>query len=607
MSWTRSLPAIHLTLIILLCSVPLAAEEISFTASVDNQKIGLDDALSLTVTVSGASLTQSINPEMPDLPGFDIAGTAQSSNISFVNGQVSASRSIIYTLIPRKQGTFTIAPVTLTYGGKVYQTVPIEVEVVEGSTGGGRQRRQQQNPWSPFFNPFESSEGPARQYGPESVLLVAEIDKRQVYQGEQATLSFKILTQISIAAPEIEDFPPLTGFWVEELQVEKNQRGRQVTYNGRPYTEFVVKRNALFPTRPGRITIGPAMMAIQLDRGGGFFGAPDVVKRQSKPLTIEALALPEGGRPQGYAGTVGSYSVAAALDRDKLAVGDVASLKITVSGSGNLKTINSPPLPPLDDFKVYEPKYTENITTTGARMLGEKSWEYVISPKSKGPHEIGAISLSFFDPATRAYQVVKTRPLTLQVTGAEAAAAPFPGSDRSQIRALRSDISFIHGTNDGFVGPTGLRPHTPAFYLLLLVPPLINLGLLAYRRQQENRRGDIASYLCTRAFGEYKKALRKARGLANAGEAKEFYRRLNDALTRYVAHKLSLSPQGLTLQVVTSQLEDRHVDAELIRRLQLLWNEAEFGLFAAGKPGVNSMEKLWREAEQTVAAVDRAM
>ncbi|MBI2201875.1 MAG: BatD family protein, partial [Armatimonadetes bacterium] len=182
-------------------------------------------------------------------------------------------------------------PVKLKYAGTEYRSAPIEVEVVEGSvTGGARQQRQ--NPWSPFFDPFENSQQPRKRYGPESVMLVTELDRKQVYQGEQATLSLRILTQVSITGLEIEEFPPLTGFWVEDMQVEKSPRGRKVTVNGQEYVEFLVKRSALFPTRAERFVIAPAIMKIQLD-GGGFFSSPEVVRRQSKPISLEVQPLPE--------------------------------------------------------------------------------------------------------------------------------------------------------------------------------------------------------------------------------------------------------------------------------------------------------------------------
>jgi len=588
-------------LLLLTLAGPAAAQEVTFTAEVDSQKIGLDETVDLTVTISGSSLAQSINPVMPDLPDFDIAGTSQSSNISFVNGQISASRSIVYTLTPKKTGMLTIPPVRLTYGGKEYTTSPVEVEVVAGSTG--KQQRRSQSPWSPFFNPFEDAQ-PTQRLGQDSVQLVAELDRRQVYQGQQATFSIKVLTQVSVTGLQVEDFPPLTGFWVEDLQVEKNPSGKRVMINDRDYVEFLVKRNAIFPSRPGRFTIGAATFAIQTDGGGGFFSGSQIIRRRSKPLSIEVLPLPDAGRPAGFAGVVGTFGITAKLDKTSVALGDVATLSIAVSGRGNLKTISAPQLPSLDDFKVYDPKYTERISTTSGVMEGDKSWEYVLSPKAKGVNQIAPIALPFFDPVRRTYQVARTQPLTLTVEGGMLPAGTAAVGDRSQLRALRRDISYIR-TEDTGIRPSAAFP--PVAYVWILLPPLLNLVAFGYRRYREDRTADLASYLRSRAFGQFKRSLKKTRALAHPAQAKDFYRALNDGLARYAAHKLSLSPQGLTLQGILQRLDELRVDPAVVQRFQAVWNDAEFGLFAAGSPGLNAMEKLLREAEQAVGAIEEKL
>ena len=319
-------------------------------------------------------------------------------------------------------------------------------------------------------------------------------------------------------------------------------------------------------------------------------------------MALDVMPLPQTGRPDNFAGVVGNYSISAKLDRSIVALGDVATLTIKISGRGNLKTVPAPTLPPLDDFKIYEPKYTENISTTGNYMEGEKSWEYVLSPKAKGTNQIGAISLPYFDPDQRGYRVARTEQLTLKVEGGQLTTTPVSGDDRSQLRALRRDISFIHTSESEGVRPSS--SHTILAYLWILLPPLVNLVAFAYRRHRENRQTDLASYLRSRAYSQFKKSLKKARSLANPTDAKLFYHLLTDSLARYAAHKLSLSAQSLTLQSVMEQMEERRIEPELRQRFQLLWNDAEYGLFGAGQPGVTAMEKLLRSADQIISVLD---
>ena len=48
--------------------------------------------------------------------------------MSWVNGQMSASKSWSYTLAPREVGVFTIGSAEIDFGGDTYRTDPIEVE-----------------------------------------------------------------------------------------------------------------------------------------------------------------------------------------------------------------------------------------------------------------------------------------------------------------------------------------------------------------------------------------------------------------------------------------------------------------------------------------------
>ncbi|MCB0198270.1 MAG: BatD family protein, partial [Anaerolineae bacterium] len=67
------------------------------TAQVDRAVLSTDETLTLSVTVN-ANATNLPNPTLPDMNGFNIIGTGSSSQISIINGSMSANMVYTYRL-----------------------------------------------------------------------------------------------------------------------------------------------------------------------------------------------------------------------------------------------------------------------------------------------------------------------------------------------------------------------------------------------------------------------------------------------------------------------------------------------------------------------------
>ena len=113
-----------------LTSVSFAAE---FTASVNRHQIAVGENLLLKLQLSGA--TAEGQPETSTLKNaFTIIGQQQSSNIAIVNGQMSSSSSWHYTLVPKKEGQYTIPALTLKSSAGTITSRPIAISVSKASS-----------------------------------------------------------------------------------------------------------------------------------------------------------------------------------------------------------------------------------------------------------------------------------------------------------------------------------------------------------------------------------------------------------------------------------------------------------------------------------------
>ena len=111
-------------------ALQLRAEDVSFRASAPKQVV-MGQPFQLTFSVNHRAK----DLRAPEMPDFDIiAGpySSQSSSTSFVNGQRTSTFSLTYTytLMPRREGAFTIDPASIVVGGDTYQSNALKITVL---------------------------------------------------------------------------------------------------------------------------------------------------------------------------------------------------------------------------------------------------------------------------------------------------------------------------------------------------------------------------------------------------------------------------------------------------------------------------------------------
>ena len=606
---THRIVGVFLTLLSVLVPAAASAEDFHVEASVNATKIGLDDDLQLTVAIKGDTMGRAGTPELPKLEGFRLGGQSTSTNIQWVNGQMSSTRSTIYTLMPKAEGTHIIEPISVEYGGKEYLTEPIEIEVVYGSIlprSGGRPGSM-----DPFdmLSPFRRRERtrPAVQEG--EVFVTAELSKGSAFVGEQVVLTYRLYTQLQIMGLEFSEQPSLTGFWIEDVEMPQEPQWKETKVDGKDFFVVELKKSVLFPTRSGKITIEPAMVTMGLRAAADPFDvfAPmtESIRRSTKALTVDVKPLPVAGRPADFSGAVGEFTMSAQLDQKETTAGEALTLSVVVEGEGNLKTVESPELPAPPGFRTYDPKTEENLTTRGSRFGGKKRWEYVLVPDSAGQHQIGPMSFSYFDPGEKKYKKLTAGPLTLNVAAATAASsAAAVGSSRGAVQLLRQDIRYLKPVPARLGETSSPFYRSGLFYLTLALPVLWNLGLVVYRKKKQSEAAQVGLWRFRRARKAAQERLKQARKFARS-TSMDFYEETAGALYRYVADKLGVSPSGLTAQKISVMLEDRGVPESLRTEFLKTVEACEFARFTPGERTREEMESLLERAEKTIVTMEK--
>ncbi len=406
-----------IALLVLGRGLPGHAAEGALRSDVDARKIGLEDQVQLTITVEGAgSLPDDVSP-----PAFTnlklVGGPAVSTQMSFVNGRGSQSRSWTYVLQPLAAGRAEIGPVRTRFGAVEEIAPAIPIEVVAGSV---KPRAPARRPTDPFEeDPFESFFGRSRARAAEPRLLVEASPSRQsLYVGEPLRLTYHLYTQASVSDLQFTEAPRYAGFWVEDLERPERPAGDAATVEGVSYRRFPILVKLLFPTRAGRLTIPAATLKIAIPRQG-FFDNGAVVQRSTRPITIEAKPIPD---EPGFSGAVGRFKASVAVDHPALALGEAATLRFKVEGSGNLKWIDRAPEVRVSGAKVFPPQTKSDLKTEPSGITGSRTWEFVVVPQTTGTIEIPSLAFSYFDPSAERLSRTETAPLPLRVEGGASAA-----------------------------------------------------------------------------------------------------------------------------------------------------------------------------------------
>jgi hypothetical protein len=466
------------------------------------------------------------------------------------------------------------------------------------------------------FDPFEGFGGTRRRdlaLEEDDVFVRTEVSKRALFQGEQLVVTYRLYSRYVPLGPEIADDPPLSGFWVEEVDLGQEPAVERRTVEGKQYISFPLKQRVVFPTQSGRLEIPPLTfsMAFRLTSGDpfdAFFArASSPITLRSQPVSVDVAPLPPSGRSADFKGAVGHFELQAKVSQEEVAAGDPVTLTLAIAGKGNLRSVTPPDLPELKGFRAFAPRTEEKARAGASGLEGEKSWEYVLVPESSGVKEVGPWRFQYFDPEAKKYVTASVGPLQLRVVGDATAASSGLGGNvaaRRDVTLLREDIRFLKPAPSRLGAARRPFHESPWFYGAMVLPVLWNLGLLFYLKQQEKEKTHSHLFRSRRAHRMARERLKKAAKLASEG-SRDFYDEIAAALYRYVGDKSAVSSSGLTSSSIATLLAEHSVPEERRREFEEVLGKCEEARFTPGARSREDMDSLRRRSEELIVEVER--
>lgn len=576
--WITILTAL-LTTIPLMFIEKLSAQNATFTASASATTVSIGEQFEVTFTLSGTDAQGAKNFQAPKFDPFVvISGPNQSTSMEWINGQVSATLSYSYTLYARSTGTFTIPSATIEYKGTQLRTTPLKITVTQSQTK----------------KPSQTQSENTVDVG-DNLFVRAFVDKTRVKVGEQLTLTYKLYFRVSLSGYDLIKAPAYEGFWSEEFEIPKQPPIHTEVINGKQYRVATIKKTALFATQPGRLKIAPLEIrcAVQVqskrrsrDPFDAFFNDPFFQQVQTVPMDFQSNALTVTvdplpvNTPSGFSGGIGKYSFQASIDKHNVSAGDAITLRISVSGAGNIELVTLPkPILPAD-IEAYEPKLSESLSRDGDVIRGKKTAEYLLIPRNAGQRFIEPLKFVYFDLQQNAFVTQMSPRFELTIKpGKTVASGSASAIDKEAVRLLGEDIRFIKLTAKDF------RQHNETqspfiFLVLFVVPPLVFAGTWFYQKRREKLYGDMPRLLFETAGREAQRRLKKARQLFEAGNAESYNAEILTALTEYLLHKLRMTPSEFSQERAIEELQKHNVPSQTLRQLQTCMERAQYARYA---------------------------
>ena len=587
----------------------------SITVKVQNL-VAVDEQFNVTFIVDGENAPSSFEWDQGE--DFQLVWGPQrgsSTSVSIVNGTrtKSSQNTYTYVLMPRRTGTFQLPAARATVKGQQITSKSVSVEVVANS--GGSSSSSSQSSGS-----SQSSSGSGTQAGTvssEDLFLRLTLSKTNLVVGEPATATLKLYQRVNIAGFEDARFPNFNGFWSQELQAPTNIEFHRENIGDNIYNAAVLRSWKLIPQQAGDITIDPAelvcLVNVRTPRAytGSIFDSffqddyQTLRKRVSTSAqTIHVQSLPSGA-PASFGGGVGKFSMETSLTRDTLKAHDAASLKVTVTGTGNTTLLEAPKVNFPPDFEVYDVKVTD--------VSGGKCFEYPFIPRSAGDFEIEPVEYSYFDLSARKYVTLAGKALPIKVernpnsTGTESAGGTLvPGTGRRDVRDLGSDIRFIN-TKDSSLKPVGSFFVGSALFWILAAL-LLALALVAYLvlKGMAARRSDVVGSKNRGATKMARKRLSQAGVFLKGNLYTAFYEELHKTLLGFASDKLAMDASEMSKDNIAARFEENGVPEALATDFTNLLDACEFARYAPDAAH-DAMNTHYETAVSIISSIDESM
>lgn len=605
---------IFLTTLLLVMTMAVAlADEVSFVTSAPKAVV-VNQQFRLKYTINRRNVKE---PRVSDIKDFRVlAGPNRSeqSSTQIINGNVTSTQSVTFTyiLMAEKEGEFTIPGATITVEGNEITSNKVNVKVLpqDKASAAAQQNSQTQQ------NRRQQQNSNSVDIAADDLFMTATLNKTKVVEQEAVLLTFKIYSAVNLTSLNGK-IPDLKGFQIQEVELPKEKEWQFEHYNGRNYRTILWQQYVLFPQQTGEIEIpsavyeGVVAQQVRSYDPFDFFGGPNYVELKKElrtpKLKLNVQKLPDG-KPADFSGAVGSFKISSSISTTELKANEAVTLRLVISGTGNMKLIKTPEVVFPEDFEVYDPKVENKFSLNKNGFSGNKVIEYLAIPRFGGEFTVPAIKFSYYDIASKQYKILTTESYTLKVEKGRnddnATVAAYVSKE--ELKLLGQDIRYIKRGDTKYEKSGSHLFASGAYYAWYIIPLLLFAGyiMLHYKAMAEN--ANMAAMRTKKANKVAVKRLKVAKNLLKENKKNEFYDEILKTLWGYMSDKLNIPVSQLSKDNITTELEKKRVEQELVTELHNLLNECEFARYAPGDASA-AMDNVYKMAIAVISNMENSI
>jgi hypothetical protein len=575
-----------LVVVVFAAFLPGALWAASFTASLDRDTITLGESAMLSLAFEGG---QARNMPSPNVPGLQIVQAGNSQNVSWINGAMTSTVTVTFSVTPQHAGEFTIPALTADVNGERLATEPLKL-IVETAAA----------PTAAAVNS-----------GAEVAFLKLTLPPEKIYVGET------VIGQIELCLrDDVQNFggfqfssTPADGFQIGKMAQGANRRTQ---IGNRVYTVVPISV-ALTAVKSGALSLGPftanAVVVLPSQNQGGdpffrqFFnqGEQKQVSLATEEINPAVLPLPADNAPPDFNGAIGDFSLNFSAGPTNLTVGDPVTLRVQISGRGAFDAITLPAQNAWHDFKVFPP--TAKLETHDQFGLqGTKTFEQIVSPQNSDVHELPPFSFSFFNPDDGKYHTL-TQPATpLFIRSAGATALPTIAGNKNSnnenptppqdILPIKENLGKVTKSNAPLIS-------SPIFLAAQSLPVLAFLAALIWRQRTDKLANNPRLRRQRAVVQLVRDGVNELRKFATKNKSDEFFATLFRLLQEQLGERLDCPATAITENVVEENSILRGVNETTrhdLRELFQLCNQARY----APVRGTSELNSVAAQFEKTV-------
>lgn len=559
----RKIALLRRGLLVAAVSIAVSASAAKFTASVDRETILLGETVTLTLSFEGAA--PSSMPQLPAIPGLQVAGGMNYSTTSSAGpeGQMHTVTRFSVPLAATRTGEIQIPALQIALAGQKTSSAPLRLQVLA-----------------------EDPTAPPAEFGQRSAFLWLVLPKKAFYLGETFVAELRLYIRPGVRNINGFEPPPLqtegltAGRWVSGSYYTRRVGNRQFTVVPMTCAARAVKTG---PLKTGNLNASVILNPPDIfESVWGRRADTEQVALSLAPQEFQVLPLPGEEVPSGFNGAVGNFTLSVSAGPTNVATGDPITIKIQISGRGSLETVNLPAQIGWDGFKSYPP--TSNIETTDALGIqGTKTFEQVVSAESVSIKEIPPLAFSFFDPEKREYRTLTQPAIALTVRPGGATVMPVIAAGNntpSTSPPPAQDIVHIKPRPGRFTAISPPWIQQPWFLAAQTVPVLAWLAAIGFRKRADALENNPRLRRRRQVMRLLRDGMPELQRHATANDSDAFFATLVRLLQEQLGERLDCPASAITEAVIDEKLRPRGLPENTLTELHDLFQTCNLARYA---------------------------